>query len=368
MLRGTLETGFRAPNLTESAQSSKFAFSSGTNDPRRCPQALAYADDLRAQSDALPDTDPMKAIKSAKADAVEGAECFGGVPSVVTNNPDLKPETSRSGTVGFVLEPVKGINLSLDYWNIRRKDEISLKSNDELLAAEAQQAAGVIVRGALAQDPTFTPVDPGVTREAIQAQYGVTAGQLASINGSFLNVSRTRTSGFDVGAAARINSGIGRWDLSLNATRLLDLKTFYSERNGGSYGDNLAGRYGYAKTVANFTAALQTGKINNSLRFVWNSPTSLRGDYFDEQYTIEGCAELEWSASECKVASYVRTDYNLSYTGFRNLILSAHVGNVFNRRPPVDYRAVNESGSGIIPQSVDDVTGRNYRVTLEFKF
>ncbi len=367
LLRGTVETGFRAPNLTESAQSSKFAFSSGTQDPRRCAQAQAYAEDLRDRSDALPDTDPLKAITSAKADAVEGNECFGGVPSIVTNNPDLEPEVSRSGTVGFVLEPAKGYNLSFDYWNIKRRDEIALKSNDELLASESSQPAGVINRLPLAQDPSFTSVE-GASTASVQQQYGVTAGPLSSINGTFLNVSKTKTSGFDVGGAARVDSRIGRWDLSLNATRLLDFKTFFAERDGGSYGDNLAGRYGYSKTVANFTAALQTGALNNSLRFVWNSPTTLNGDYFDDQYTEAGCIDREWTVEECRIASYVRTDYNLTYTGIKNLTLSAHVGNVFNRRPPIDYRAIDESGGGVIPQNSEDVMGRIVRLTLVYKF
>ena len=367
LFRGTLETGFRAPNLTESATSSKFAFSSGTQDPRRCSQAQAYATDLRTQSDALPDTDPMKAIKSAKADAVESKECNGGVPSIVNNNPDLKPEVSRSATFGFVIEPAKGYNLSLDYWNIKRKDEIALKSNDELLATESAQPAGVINRLPLNQDATFTSVD-GSSTASVQTKYGVNAGPISSINGMFLNVSKTKTSGFDVGAAARIASRVGRWDLSLNATRLLELRTYFSERDGGSYGDNLAGRYGYSKTVANFTTALQTGNMSNSLRFVWNSPTSLNGDYTDDLYTVEGCASRKWSADECRVASYVRTDYNFNYTGVKNLTVSAHVGNLFNRRPPIDYRGINESGSGIIPVNSEDVRGRSLRVTLAYKF
>jgi iron complex outermembrane receptor protein len=366
LVRGTVETGFRAPNLTESATSSKYSFSE-TQDPRRCPQARAYAADLRAQSDALPDTDPLKALSSAKADVIEGNECFAGVSNIVHNNPDLKPEVSHSATFGFVLEPAKGYSLSLDYWNIRRKDEIAVKSNDELLAAEAQQASGVINRLALAQDPSFTAVGGG-NSAAIQQQYGVTAGALASINGSFLNVSQTRTSGIDLGATARIASRLGRWDLSLNATRLIDFKTFYAERNGGSFGDNLAGRYGFSKTVANFTAALQTGKLSNSLRFVWNSPTALNGDYFDDQYTQAGCADRGWTGRECRIASYVRTDYNLSYTGFKDVTLSAHVGNVFNRRPPIDYRGLDESGGGLIPQSVADIAGRTVRLSMSYKF
>ena len=57
-----------------------------------------------------------------------------------------------------------------------------------------------------------------------------------------------------------------------------------------------------------------------------------------------------------------------SNTGSRNLTIAAHVRNVFNRRPPIDYRAIDESGGGVIPQSINDVTGRVVRVTLSYKF
>ena len=367
LLRATVESGFRAPNLTESAQSSKFAFSTGNQDPQRCPAAQAYAADLRAQSDALPASDPLKALMAAKADTVEGNECFRGVPSIVRNNPDLKPEVARMATLGFVFEPVRGYNLSVDYWNIKRRNEIGLKSNDELLAAEASQPPGTINRLGLAQEPTFTSVD-GTNAAALQQQYGVTTGALASINGMFENVARTKTSGVDIGAMARIPTGIGRLDLGLNATYLISLYSYFSTRDNGSYGDNLAGQYGYSRTKANFTAALQSGNFNNMLRFVWNSPTTLKQEYYDDQYDAAACEERGWIKSQCRIASYVRTDYNVSWSGIKNLTLSANVRNLFNHRPPLDLRALDSDGGGVIPQDIDDVRGREFRLTLEYKF
>lgn len=46
LLQGTIETGFRAPNLTESATLTKTAFSNGIFDPKRCDQAQLLAKDL----------------------------------------------------------------------------------------------------------------------------------------------------------------------------------------------------------------------------------------------------------------------------------------------------------------------------------
>lgn len=358
LLRGTFEGGFRAPNLTESAQSSKFAFDNGVVDPKRCPQARKLSDALRAQADALPGTDPNQALLLSRADLVEQNECAAGVASIVRNNPNLKPEITNSATVGFVLEPVKGTSVSLDYWHIKRKDEIGLKSTDDLLAAEADQAAGVVNRQALSADKTFSAAE--------QAQYGVTAGPLASTSGQFENVSRTKTSGLDLSATSRFDTRYGRLDLGLNATYLLDLKNFSSALN--DYGDNLSGRYGYSKTVADLNATLQTGNFTNGLRLVYNSKTSLNTDYYDDGYTQAGCKDLGWSPDECQVKAFERLDYNLRYTGIKDLTLSLYLRNVTNRRPPLDLRSLNGDGGGVIPQINSDVQGRMVRITAEYKF
>ena len=358
LVRGTLESGFRAPNLTESAQSSKFAFDNGVVDPRRCPQALALARDLRARAEALPASDPNSALFNARADTVEGNECAAGVFSNVRNNPDLEPETSRSATIGLVFEPVKGYNIAFDYWRIERKDEIGLKSTADLLAAEADQPAGTIERATLANDKTFTTAE--------QAQYGVTSGALLGTAGMFENVSKTKTSGFDLTGSARIRTAYGRVNVDANATYVTDLRYFSTTRGG--YGDNLAGRYGTPKIVANTTVALDTGNFSNALRANFEKSTQLRDDFFDDSYTLEGCEARGWAGSECRVGSYVRWDYTLAYRGFKGWTLTAFVRNIFDHRPPVDLRAFASDGGGVIPQSYEDVQGRSVRLTAEYRF
>ncbi len=229
---------------------------------------------------------------------------------------------------------------------------------DDLLAAEADQPAGVVNRAPLSQDKTFTPAE--------QTKYGVTAGALISTTGKFENVSRTKTSGLDLNGSSHLNTLYGRLDLGVNATYLLSLNNFSSTLN--DYGDNLAGRYGHSKLVANFTAALRTGQFTNSLRLVYNSKTSLNTDYFDDKYTRKGCQKLGWSDEECQIKAYERLDYNVSYSGIKDLTLSLNLRNVTNRRPPVDLREFNFSGGGVIPQNHTDVQGRVARVTAEYKF
>jgi iron complex outermembrane recepter protein len=357
LFRGTVEGGFRAPNLTESAESTKFAFVTAS-DPKRCDKARALASDLLARSDALPDSDPNKAIFAARADSVDQSECSTGIANIARNNPNLKPETTRSFTLGMVLEPVKNVTLALDYWNIKRKDEIDIKSTDDLLAAESNQKPGVINRAPLTNDGTFSAAE--------RAQYGVTAGKLISTAGQFENISQTKTSGVDLSAAARFKTAYGRLDLGLSTTYLIELRNF--SETLGTFGDNLAGRYGSPRVVANLSASLQTGKFTNGLRWVYESATSLNTDFFDESYTGAGCAAKRWSNEECGIGHEFRLDYNFSYTGIKNTTITAFVRNITNRRPPLDLRSLDRSGSGVVPQSTNDVRGRSLRLTAEYKF
>jgi iron complex outermembrane receptor protein len=362
IFRGTVESGFRAPNLTESADSSKFSFSPSIRDPKRCDQTKSLANDLRTSSDALPASDPNKQLFQARADLIEGKECSTSVFNTVHNNPDLKPEVSRSSSLGFVLEPIPGTTVSVDYFQITRKDEIASKDTKELLASESSLAPGVIVRRPLAQDQTFSPAE--------QLKYGVTTGPLTAVNGKFENVSKTKTSGVDIAATSRIDTPLGRLNLSANGTYLLDLRSYFASLNGGSYGDNLAGRYTTqpnSKLVANVSAALKTGEFTNSLRATYNSGVKLQGDYFDDNYSVAGCKTNKWTEAECHLASYTRLDYNVSYTGIKNLTVSMFIRNVLGRRPPVDLKEFDSAG-GVIPQSNDDVIGRSIRISAEYRF
>jgi len=197
----------------------------------------------------------------------------------------------------------------------------------------------------------------------------VTVGPLSSTTGMFENVSQTKTSGVDVGLASRFNTPIGRLDMSGNATYLLDLREFAPGRGEhGAWGDNLAGRYGNPKVVANVLTTLRTGDFSNSLRATYYRHTKLQGDYFDDNYTLEGCDFNGWEPSACRVASEVRWDYNLTYTGIRNFTVSLFVRNVFDHRPPMDLKAFNRDGGGVIPQNLNDVLGRVVRLTAEYRF
>jgi iron complex outermembrane recepter protein len=363
LLRGTAETGFRAPNLTEAAQSRKFSFDNGVVDPKRCPAALAYADDLVAQAEALPENDPQVPVLLAQADNVVNTECGAGVPNITAENPNLQPEESKSYSLGIVLEPVKDFNVSFDYWNIKRKNEIGLRPTDELLAQEDDPPPGTIItRSPLTEDTTFDA--------AAQALYGVTVGPLASITNAFENVAKTKTSGIDVGMASKFGTPIGKVSLDLNATYLINYQSFSTTRN--AYGYNMAGRYTYPRLSASLAAALTTGGFTNGFRVRYASATSLAGDVADTEqgtWTTDGCRDFFGiEASECRVGASTLVDYFFSYEGVKNLTVGVSIRNIFNEYPEGDVRALFESGGFIIPTQEEDARRRTLKLTLSYKF
>jgi iron complex outermembrane receptor protein len=356
LLRGTYEGGFRAPNLNESAKSTKFSFEPGVDDPKRCPQAVALATDLQTQADGLPEDDPNKSLLLARADSVVQNECGASISGSSLNNPNLKPETSRSFTFGIAVQPAAGWSATVDYWKIHRRNEIGLRGTADLLAVEDSLPPDTLTRGSLAQDTTFTAAE--------RSHYGVDVGPLQSVRAMFENLFQTKTSGVDLSVKGELPTPIGPVSMDVDATYLLSYRAWSNARGG--FGDNLAGRYGMPRWNANVTGGVQTGDLRHALRYFWSSGTPLQGDFDDTTWSAAGCADNGIAAKDCRIRDYQRWDYSLSYDGIKDLVLGLHLTNLFNQRPPADLRAFGFGG--IIPPGSEDVQGRLLKLSLQYRF
>lgn len=356
LFRATMENGFRAPNLVESANSLKYAFDTGTSDPQRCPQATALSNDLIAQANALPPNNPQVPILYARAESVVANECNFGLADKVTNNPDLKPESSRTASLGVVFEPVKGYKASLDYWNIRRKDTIGSTSTAQLLDGGPVPPGTTLVRLPFnaAADQTFTAAEI--------AQYGVTIGALSQVVRELENISEQKTSGIDFGFKSVTKTGFGKLTMELDGTYLIG---FYDSSTSDIH-DNLAGQYALPRVNGNLTASLSTGNFENSLRFNYTGGYALRLGQEDVTWNLAGCAANNFTPDQCRVKGGQTVDYYFAYTGVKNLTLAANVLNMFQQRAPADLRSFGVSG--IVPTSLQDAEGRMLRVSVNYKF
>ena len=360
LFRATYETGFRAPNLTESAKSTKFAFDNGVVDPKRCDAAQALSDALSAAAAALPDNDPQKGLLEARALQVFDNECSASLPIKTVNNPSLKPETSKSFTIGTVLQASARWSVSADYWNIHRRNEIGTRSPDDVLANEDTLAPGIIQRGSVASDPTFLPSDA--------ANYGITlptVGAIQQLALPFENLFQTKTSGVDLSLKGAVPSAVGEFGLDIDSTFTASYRAYSTAIN--RFGDNLAGRYGYPKWVVNTTASHRVGPISQSLRWVFKSRTSLQTDFYDDTWTVAGCEDNGIAAADCHVRTYNRVDYSLAYSGIKNLTIGLYIRNVFQRHPPLDLRNANAPAT-IVPPDAEDAQGRLGKLMISYRW
>lgn len=356
MLRGTVETGFRAPNLTESAQSTQFSFQPGIQDTKRCPQAQALARDLEDAAARLPAGDPQRAVLQARADGVTSSECNAYVTTIVRENPKLEPESSRSGSLGLVVSPAKQWTIALDAWTIQRRNEIGLDGTTDLLSAEAAQPPGVVNRAALDNDRSFSAAE--------RAAYGVTAGALLSTVSRFQNLFRTEAQGVDLAVNGRAATPWGPTTWSVDASYLSRFRNWSGVRAG--WGDNLAGRRGHPRLRGTASVTVAPGAWAHTVTAVGNSATSMRADFSDTDYTPEACAQAGFAPRDCRIAGMVRWDYALAWRGFGGVTVAAHLRNVFRKRSPFSM-AGWLNGGGIFPPTDEDPKGRMLRLTLEWR-
>lgn len=277
-LRATYAEGFRAPAITETTQSPSRGFYTGIRDPQTCP---------------VPD--PNNANCDLSLEAISGA------------NPDLKPERSKSITAGLVFEPVDNLSIALDYYTIKRRNEIASISPDYLLAHESEYP-GYVVR------------NPD--------------GTIDHLNLVYTNLGSTRIWGYDIEVKSSFNMGeAGK--LTVNATYNA-LPHYFVAAVKDSPETDYAGTWQQPKERWRLGFALDRGPWQGNLTFNYTggylrafTPADLSCPY-DESGTNR--PEL------CSIASWLTTDVFIGYKGFKNLELGLSIKNLFNRPAPLDER------------------------------
>ena len=199
LLRGSLSTGFRAPDLSY-LYAGMSGSSSGGTDYYQCRLA-----NPEPGYDCLGDSD---------FDASYNGRSHGSTA--------LKDETSKSFTYGFVFAPTPNFDISADYYRIKLNNEVEYQSSDEILRREADCRLGMDVNGAPVDGGSSfcKQVDSQVVRNAPNASYnpnGITSVLVLPINAAI-----DQTSGIDFNAHYRLNAQrLGTFDFNLGATYVI---------------------------------------------------------------------------------------------------------------------------------------------------
>lgn len=295
-LRTSFARGFRAPSLTEITKSTTSGFFNGVDDPRRC---------LR----------PTYTIG-----------CAISIPGLIVANPLVRPEKAESYTAGFIWEPTKESSVSIDYFSISRRNEITFLSLTEILNNEGSsdpRYAGRIVRDRTIVSPTV-PNDPGA---------------ILFVSTGFNNLGETRVKGLDVDARYNMRLGeYGKLAFNFNATQ------YFEQRSSGAPGAPVISFNGY-RNAPEFRAIFRTTweSGNWTSTGTMNYLSSFKPFGNPENLTAAGraaAADCGNPASTyvgfCTVSEYITYDLGTEYRGIKNLSLSAIVRNITNRKPSAD--------------------------------
>ena len=250
-------------------------------------------------------------------------------------NPNLRPETSKQGTLGFVIEPFKGFSASFDYFAINSEDRI-LNRTPQVVLANAVALSGNIIRNA---DGTIDYVQAG-----------------------WINAAGNKVRGADIGLRANglLDEGI-KWSANLDGTYMNSFK--FAEIAGQPYKELVGNFYTrdlYLRWKHNASVRLAKGD--------WSALLSQSyGTGYKDQLPNAGRSTPP-SGFNPDVDSHTTWGLSGTYTGFKNTTMTVGVQNLLDRDPPFTAHNVDEVvGAGWDPRAASP-RGRSYSFQLKYKF
>jgi iron complex outermembrane receptor protein len=330
VFRATGTGGFRAPNIVEAGNGlGRSSFANNTIDPRRCPIATTL-------NNLVQNAPGVTTADKQRANTFRNSDCLAGVPTFVTSNPDLKPETSRTFTTGVFWEPMKGTWFSLDYYNIERKDEIGTRTTADVLRDEANLPAGLLsrVNNTAADNEFLALVQKYVPGNTVNFG-GV--GALGLLLNPYVNSGKTKTSGFDFGMkhSGKIAS-VGDYAVVVDGEYRKNYQAY--DVGASKYGPNYFGTYDLgSKLIVYVRPSLKVGGFDHGMTFRFLS--SYKNSSEDSpNYCVEQKVAAQYLSACEKVKPPKIVDYNVSYRGFKNVVLSGYINNLFDKDQSVKWR------------------------------
>ncbi|MFM7849225.1 MAG: TonB-dependent receptor domain-containing protein [Rubrivivax sp.] len=317
LARGSYSTGFRVPTFNQLFNGLAGSLYTGTAlvDPKTCPAGRPNT------------TDPGCAFIDRAADIINGGK------------PDLGPEKAKMASLGFIWEPSANLSVGMDWWTIQRKGTIQILSLTQLI-------------------DNYSLFPERFIRDG--------AGKIIAVDQRWINAGETETSGLEVNLRGGFSALGSKWTAGLDGTYLLKKRSRVvpsapwsaSEIGQFSFAGDLGLRWKHS--------AYLTGS-----RGPWSATFAqvYRSGYNDQ--VLPGVAAGAVTPPDWKPKVDSLTTYNLSasYSGIKNLTVTALVKNLFDRDPPfaITYDSNFGSGSSWEPR-VADPRGRAFVVSVDYKF
>jgi iron complex outermembrane receptor protein len=327
LFRGAVGTGFKAPNLSDLANPVKY---SG-------PTTGTYAC-------------PFPGSVTCAAGTSQYSLLTGGNP--LSGTAGLRPEKSNQWTLGFRVDPIKGLSIGADWWYTRIVNQVL--------------PTGVNEQTAFANPAAYTNlfVNPYVTptgAHSIGFQELVTNGGVAHYQGIDWDVSyQTKTP-------------IGNLSSSWSGTYMM--KQDYTLSVDGAVQSDL-GQYGaddavVFRTQMRLVLSLQTGAFTNAVT------ANYKSGYKDEPYSaaqgvIYPASNIALNSAVAfaglDIGSYTTFDIQSKYQYNKALTFTGGIKNLFDRDPPLSLVTIGGGNYVGFDGRYYDPTGRTFYVNGMYKF
>jgi iron complex outermembrane receptor protein len=351
LVRGSISQGFRSPTINDlyGGQTQTFDVYS---DP--CDTAFGAAGTGNANAIAncrAAGLSPTFRQTDGAGKPVDSLPAQSNTPFISGSNEKLRPETSLSKTLGLVYSPsyIDGLNVSLDWYNIRINNIISAVTPDDVLD-------DCYLRGISTACGQFT-------RDA--------NGQVSGLSYALQNRGRLENEGYDFNVAYRLPKfSFGEFRLSLDTNYV------------SKYNQMLGGDTPTSYDVGQYS----TWRVRSNANLDWNYGNF--GATWGIRYYSglkEDCAFDFDGGSECNLPNYVTpgvgltpkrqvgaiafNDLSVRWTAPWNGTISIGANNVFNRKGPFFYTASSNviGNSGFVYNPSYDY-GRFFYVRYNQKF
>ncbi len=362
-VRGTFSRAVRAPNIVELYSVQEVAID-GSTDP--CAGA-AVNGKVQGNTEAQCAQTGVTAAQFGKI-AANPANQYNGL---LGGNPDLKPETALTTTIGLEFTPtfLPDFRANIDYFNIDVENVIETIGADTILkeCVTADLFCNLIHRNTIGS---------------------LWLGLSGYVTDSLANVGKLQTRGVDVDLSYKFDIGrLGKLNFNVVGT-YLDLYQITPIANNGSTTYNCAGLYGTACSSTTAGAGTPVFRWRDTFRTTWSTPwygldVSLAWRFFSAVKLEQLSQNPNISAPSGQTIAnggVSNTDAFVPSVSYFDLTASMKVGshvtarlgvnNIFDRAPPVigTTNLPLTSGNGGTFPGVYDALGRYLfaEVTAQF--
>ena len=313
LLRSSYSTGFRAPSLYELNASQAYTNTGTVSDPVNCPDGTTA---IPGKSTAL--------------------NCDVQFQRLTGGNLKLQPEKSKNFSLGFVVEPIPELSVSVDLWWVRLKNTIAALSETTVL-----------------DDPaTFSQyIKRNSTGDLSIDGFACPGSDCGYLDLRQQNLGGTNTNGADFSATYRQALGsMGKLTMGLNSTYVK--KYEYQDFIGGPFNQNVGVYVGVGPIFRWQHAASASWNIGS---WTVGAVGHYKSGYIDQD-----------PVDNPKVSPYATMDAYVTWAAVKGLSLTLGINNLTDRDPP--YSNQGEVFQANYDPRFTDPTGRKYYVRASYQF